>query len=147
MPLGSRPLSRNQIAQIRAWITVGAPANASADAGEGPVYRLAAKGVVWSGATALHVSVKTPVKSYFTLVIASAVRAQLYTRSASVKDAPERMDTGAPGSWIRWTVRRERDWPERLDVELEIRYASQPPLGASLLLEDAEGKKLAFRKL
>jgi mono/diheme cytochrome c family protein len=144
MPLGSRPLSSGQIALIRAWIGSGA----LDDNSEAPVFRLTAPGVAWDGAAALRISCLVPVKAYLTLRLRAVQgRQTLHEQGASVKEPRERMDAAVPGSWVRWELRRERDWPDRVDVELEIRYTARKPLGLRLLVDDDRGRRRAEREL
>jgi mono/diheme cytochrome c family protein len=142
MPLGSRPLTREQIEQMRAWIRAGAADDEAAV----PLYRLALPNIAWGGAPALRISCRLPTEAYLLLRLSSSGKV-LHEESASVRRQPERMNAGAPGDRITWTLYREQEWPARLDVELEIRYAPAEPIGARLDVADDAGHPLGYREL
>ena len=143
MPLRSRPLTHEQIDQIKSWIKAGA----RDDASQVPVQRLALGGLRWSRAGRMRISCKVPAEAYLVWRLrASPAGRTLYRQGASVRQKPEEMNAGAPGQWIRWTLGRELDWPASVDVELEIRYAASEPIGASLVVTDETGLELGSRE-
>jgi mono/diheme cytochrome c family protein len=143
MPLGSRPLTGEQIGQIRAWIKAGA----RDDGVSVPVQRLNLRGLKWGRAGEMRISCQVPTEAYVVLWLrASAAGRTLHREGASVRLQPEKMNAGAPGDWIRWTLRREPDWPGRVDVKVEIRYAPAEPIGARLVVADDSGRELGSRE-
>jgi mono/diheme cytochrome c family protein len=143
MPLRSRPLTSEQIGQIKSWIRTGA----RDDAVSVPVQRLAVRGLKWSRGGVIRISSRIPSEAYLTLNLrASSGGRMLHQQGASVRQRPEEMNAGAPGAWIQWTLRRELDWPADVDVELEIRYASVDPIGARLVVKDETGRELGSRE-
>jgi mono/diheme cytochrome c family protein len=143
MPLRSRPLTGEQIERIRSWIKAGA----RDDGAKVPVQRLTVGGLNWDRAGSMKISCRVPVEAYVVWRLRTAPAGRtLHRQGASVRQQPEEMNAGAPGPWIRWTLRRELDWPSSVDVELEIRYAAAEPIGARLVVTDESGRELGARE-
>jgi hypothetical protein len=121
MPLGGRPLTREQIHTIARWIAEGA----KDDAESSPQHKFALSSVrIEPGRTLRIVSqVAAPCYLVLTLRHPQSGRA-LLTRSGSVKNPREPGDVGEPGEPISWDVRPERGWPREIRIELTLMYAT-----------------------
>ena len=132
MPLGGRPLAPEQIAVIRRWIAAGA----AEDADTGVPYAKKLRGVRFAGAPVLRVVCKVDVEAWLTLRVTDAGgRRTLFTDAVSVKSPQERGDAGSPGEPVRWEIRRGRNWPARVELELTIRYAPREPRETEFYVE------------
>jgi Planctomycete cytochrome C len=137
MPLGGRPLTKEQIALIRRWIAEGA--NEDVDTTKKYVTKL--KDVRVGGAAVLRVVCKVNVAGYLTLRVSDAGGHHvLFTEVASIKSPKERGDAGAPGERIWWDIRPARKWPGKVAVELTVQYAPEEPRGTALYVERLPAK-------
>ena len=131
MSQGSRPLSAPQINLIRRWIAEGALNDRAATL----CYNLRLPVFPIVPNRPLHISCRVSVPADLVLYIKEGNHT-LYREEASIKQSPERMDRGAPGDLLSWTLSPRRTWPRNVTVELLIRYA---PGGLRAALEAQDG--------
>lgn len=129
MPLGSRPLTQDQIQLIRQWIAEGAKND---NAGT-PCYRLSAAASFATGRP-LHISCKVSAAADLFFSIRDGKNDLLHREEASVKD--EQME---------WTIHQEKTWPARVTVEVVIRYAAEAVRG-ELKIDGGDSRPIMTRK-
>ena len=134
MPLGGRPLSTEQIAVISRWIAEGA----HEDADRSPVYGFTLPQTPLGRGKTLRISCRVLHPAYLILSVTDGTRL-LWKDVASVKSPKDPSDAGAPGDLIEWRVRPGIDWPEAVQVKLEMRYteAKSKPAEFSATIIDA----------
>lgn len=128
MPMGSPPLPAAAIDTIRRWIDEGATSDPPIQPDR--ILDVARK---LPPGSVLRVSCKTPVEAYLLLRVRhSKSRKVLFERAGAVKNDAREQDAGKPKQLIRWEVRPEPGWPEKLDVELSLQYPRGRLDGAEL---------------
>jgi hypothetical protein len=142
MPLGSRPLTVQQIALIRRWISEGALNDHAVTS----CYKLSLPSCTISPEHPLQISCKVSAVASLVLFVRDHNGNILFREEASIKQLPERMDGGASGQLLHWTVRPEATWPQHVAVELVIRYVPEAPQ-AILDATDNDGSILNTQNL
>ena len=128
MPMGSPPLPAAAIETIRRWIDEGA----TSDKPVAPDRMLDVARRLPYGSL-LRVSCKSPSEAYLMLRLRhSRTRKVLFERAGAVRNDAREQDAGKPKQLIRWEVRPEPGWPEKVDVELSLQYPRGPLDGAEL---------------
>jgi hypothetical protein len=137
MPQGSAPLSVDQIALIKDWIRQGAVN----DHAPQTCYQFDAATVEFSDAGRLEISCRIPSSALLRVSITEQhTRRLLHIAEGSIKLPSERANIAAPGEWIHWSIGREQNWPQRVNVELEVRYPSESMDGAVLAVKEKRGE-------
>jgi len=142
MPLGSRPLSSQQIWLIRRWIAQGAIDDNAAT----PCYTLRLPACTIAPGHPLRIGCKVSTAADLLLLLRGKNNRILYREEASIKDPPEQMNAGAPGQLLRWTLNYEKTWEPQVSVELVIRYTAAD-VHAMLKVDGANGFASATRRL
>lgn len=137
MPQNSAPLRPEQITLIRRWIREGA----QNDGAKSSCFEMRVPAVALSSAAPLQIRARISSPAFLVLSLRAAAPVRdLYLEEASVNAPKEAANIAAPGEWIRWSLRRERDWPSSADVILRLHYSSRS-LDGSVLTTKTGGAK------
>lgn len=121
MPLGGRPLSQDEIGTISRWIATGAKNDDVPTPRR--VFRL--REIRISRETGVRVYCRLSTEAYVVLTVTDGRSGRvLLTESGAVRALKDPADLGAPGELISWQVNRGAGWPETVDAELALEYAS-----------------------
>ena len=132
MPLGGRPLTREQIQTIARWIAEGA----KDDAESPPQHNFTLPNVRTERGRQLRVVARVPASCFLVLTLRHPQSGRpLLTRSGSLKSPRQPGDLGEPGEPISWEVRPERGWPRDVKIELTVMYPAGPTDATELRAE------------